>query len=475
MAGQAPRASRTRFNDRMSDSDAIMWNIESDPALRSTIISLWILDRCPDWDRLSGKLEEAAATIPRLRQRVVSDPFGIAPPAWEDDPNFDVAFHIRRHRAPGDGSLRALLDAAQPLGMQAFDRDRPLWEFHLYEGLVGGRAGVVMKLHHAISDGVGLVRMTEGMIERSRETADEAPLSVPPVPRTAPEVLSDSDRTRRALADRWDKNVERVRGLAGFVGGSLAGLARDPVGTLRTARDGVQSITRLLAPVTEPMSPIMTGRSLSSRYDVIFLPLAEFKRAGKAAGGTVNDAFVGGVAAGLRLYHEACGAPVEELRMNMPINIREGDKAKDAGNQFMPVRFPVPVGILDPIERMQEIRRRVAGQRSEPALPLMDEISSVIGALPGDGAARFSGMMMKAMDFTTSNVPGPRFPVYMSGAKIEHTFGFGPCAGGALNVTCFSYDGEVAVGINADPAAVTDPGLLVECMRKGFDEVFAVV
>jgi WS/DGAT/MGAT family acyltransferase len=458
----------------MSDSDAIMWNIESDPALRSTIISMWILDRSPDWERLAGKLEEATAAIPRLRQRVVADPLGIAPPAWETDPNFDVDFHIRRHGAPGDGSLRALMTAAEPMGMQAFDRDRPLWEFHLFEGLEGGRAGVVMKLHHAISDGVGLVRMTEGMIERSRDVVEEQPAPVKAAPEQA-EIPSDVERTRRALADRVSKNVERTRGLASFTLGGLRDLVQHPVDTLRSAREGVKSVGRLLAPVTEPMSPIMTGRSISSRYDVVFMPLAELKSAGKVAGGTVNDAFVAGVAAGLRLYHESCGKPVEELRMNMPISIREGEKGKEAGNQFMPVRFPVPVGILDPVERMQEIRRRVAGQRSEPALPLMDEISSVIGALPGDGAARFSGMMMKAMDFTTSNVPGPRFPVYMGGAKIEHTFGFGPCAGGALNITCFSYNGEVALGINADPAAVTDPALLVECLRKGFDEVFAVV
>ena len=468
---------RTRFQDRMSDSDAIMWNIETDPALRSTIICLWVLDRSPNWSRLSGKLEEAALAIPRLRQRVAADPLGIAPPAWEEDPNFDVAFHIRRHSAPGDGSLRALMDAAQPLGMQSFDRDRPLWEFHLYEGLEGGRAGVIMKLHHSISDGVGLVRMTEGMIERTREEGEvdaeeEAhPLSLRP----GVEAPSDRERVRRALEDRAAKAWERTSGLARFAAKSAFDAVRRPQETAKSAVDGVQSLRRLLAPVTEPMSPAMRGRSFSCRYDAVFMPLAELKRAGKAAGGTVNDAFVAGVAGGLRRYHEALGKPTDELRMSMPINLREGDKGKEAGNQFIPVRFPVPVGIEDPVERMQEIRRRVADQRSEPALPLMDEISAVIGALPGDGAARFSGMMMKAMDFTTSNVPGPRFPVYMSGAKVEHTFGFGPVAGGALNVTCFSYDGEIAVGINMDPAAVTDPSLLAECMRKGFDEVCAVV
>jgi WS/DGAT/MGAT family acyltransferase len=471
----AARRPRIQFNDRMSAADALMWSIESDPALRSTIVSMWVLDQAPDWARFESKLGQSVADIPRLRQRVVSDPLGLAPPVWEDDPNFDISFHIRRHRAPGDGSLRALLDAAAPIGMHAFDRDRPLWELHVFEGLEGGRAGIVMKLHHAISDGVGLVRMTEGMIERSREVDLGEGAGVPREVASVAEPPTDLERTRRAGAARFAQAAENLRRIRRALRGGLADLARNPVDTVRSARDGVKSLGRLLAPVTEPLSTVMQGRSLSVHYDTIFLSLDELKRAGKVVGCTVNDAFVAGVTGGLRRYHESLGAPVEELRMNMPINMREGDKGKDAGNQFMPVRFPVPVGIEDPAERMLEIRRRVAEQRSEPALPLMNEISAVIGALPGDGAARFSGLMMKAIDLTTSNVPGPRFPVYMSGARVEHTFGFGPLAGAALNVTCFSYNGELGIGLNADPAAVTDPALLVECLRKGFDEVLLVV
>ena len=219
----------------------------------------------------------------------------------------------------------------------------------------------------------------------------------------------------------------------------------------------------------------MRGRSLSVQYDSVTVPLAELKRAAKAAGGTVNDAFVTAVTGGLRRYHEHLGQPVEELRMNMPINVREDtEKGRSAGNQFAPVRFAVPVDIEDPVERMETIHERVALQRAEPALPLLDTISAAIGSLPGDGAARLAGSMMKAIDFTTSNVPGPQFPVYVSGARIERMFGFGPLAGAAANVTCFSYDGTIDIGVNVDPAAVTDPALFVECLRKGVDEVLSV-
>ena len=465
-------ASETRYTERMSESDAIMWKIESDPALRSTIVGIWVMQGAPNRDRFTRKLERCVREIPRLRQRPVTDPLGLAPPAWEDDPNFDLSFHVRRVAAPGDGSVRALLDLAQPIGMQAFDRDRPLWELDIVEGLEGGRTGVIMKLHHSVSDGVGLVRMTEGLIERSAEPdpAERSPLPELPMA-IAP---TEWERTRSAAShrarNRWSQATRAARAL----NGGLRALAKNPGQAIRQVTESASSVGRLLKPVSEPLSPVMRERSLSVRYEMLSVPFKELKRAAKAAGGTLNDAFVAGVTGGLRRYHEHLGAPVEELRMNMPINMRSGDKALDSGNQFAPVRFAVPISIENPAERMQHIHGLVAEQRAEPALPLIDPISAAIGSLPGSGAARLSGSMMKAIDFTTSNVPGPRFPVYVSGAKVEQMFGFGPLAGAAANVTCFSYDGAVDIGINCDPAAVEDPALLTECLVKGVDEVLSV-
>lgn len=460
------------FDERMSEADALMWDIESDPCLRSTITSVWLLDRAPDWERFDRKLERCAREIPRLRQRVVADPLGLAPPRWEIAPDFDVRFHVRRLAAPGDGSVRALLDLAQPIGMQAFDRDRPLWELYCVEGLEGGRVGMIMKLHHAVSDGVGLVRMTEGLVETKREAGRRERAPLPDAPEATKQ--STAERLLDALAHRARTRLDQLAALPAALGDGLGRVTRDPAGTVRAVAETVSSIGRMLTPVTEPMSPVMRGRSLSVRYDSITVPLPDLKRAANAAGGTVNDAFVAVVTGGLRRYHEHMGAPVSELRMNMPINVREGENARDAGNQFAPVRFAVPIALEDPAERIEEIHQRVATQRAEPALPLIAPISAAIGALPGNGAALVAGSMMKAIDFTTSNVPGPQFPVFVSGARIERMFGFGPLAGAAANVTCFSYDGALDIGINVDPAAVTDPALFVECLRKGLDEVLSI-
>ncbi len=160
--------------------------------------------------------------------------------------------------------------------------------------------------------------------------------------------------------------------------------------------------------------------------------------------------------------------------MAMPINLLEGEKGRRAGNQFVPARFPIPVGEPNPVKRIKLIRSRVLEQRSEPALPSFELVSGLLNRFPPTLTTPFFGAMMKAVDFTTSNVPGPRFPVYMSGAKIEQMFPFGPTQG-AANITAFSYDGQFQVGLNADPAAIADAPLLAECLQKGFGEVMSVV
>ena len=196
------------YEDRMSDGDALMWNIERDPILRSTITGVWLLDQAPDRARLLERAERAIHYIPRLRQRVAANPFSIAPPRWEVDPDFDLDFHLRWVRAPGDGARRDLLDFCQPIAMQSFDRDRPLWELYVVEGLAGGKAGLVMKLHHAISDGVGMVQMMGRLMETWR-TPDpgaraEAAAAAAGAGSTRASASASSTRSATSGASRWD-------------------------------------------------------------------------------------------------------------------------------------------------------------------------------------------------------------------------------------------------------------------------------
>jgi WS/DGAT/MGAT family acyltransferase len=461
------------YQDRMSDSDALMWNIERDPILRSTITGVWLLDQPPDRARLRERAERAIHYIPRLRQRVAANPFSIAPPRWEIDPDFELDFHLRWVRAPGSGSRRELLDFCQPIAMQSFDRDRPLWELYVVEGLDGGRAGLVMKLHHAISDGVGLVQMMGRLMETWR-TPDPArePKALPPLPE--PVYKGIGERFLDALGYERRKQVARALGVLDALRSGLPDAVRHPLDTSRELADALASVARLLQPVSEPLSPLMRGRSLRLHLDVLAVSLADLKAAAKKASGTLNDAFVAGVAEGLRRYHERHDVVIDRLRMTMPINVREGEKGQRAGNQFVPARFEVPMQVIDPVERMHAIGELVRQQRSEPSLPLIDEISSFLNRFPAAVSAQVFGSMLKGVDFVTSNVPGPQFDTYASGGLIEEIYGFGPLSGSAANITLFSYGGNCGIGVNTDLQAVPDPDLFRTCLEEGVAQVLAV-
>jgi WS/DGAT/MGAT family acyltransferase len=453
-----------QFEDRMSDSDALMWGIEKDPLLRSTIVAVAILDQAPDHARLMERIRRSTLLIPRLRQHAVQSSLSAAPPKWVFDPNFDLNYHLRFLNAPAGATIRDLLDMVAPIGMQGFDRARPLWEFYVIEGLEGGKAAMIQKVHHSVTDGVGGVEIALTMLDLEREpTGDLGPMPEVPEPQhfSALELLQDG------IAHE----ARRQAGIVSRLAGEVVKAARTPRDTVAAANDMVSSMARMLAPAFEPLSPIMKNRSLSAHYDALTISLPDLKNAAKAAGGKLNDAFVGAVAGGLRAYHAHHGVDVEALRMGMPISIRDATSASAGGNQFVPARFAVPTNISDPVERMAAIRELVQQQRAEPALGFVAPMAGLLTRIPSRITTQLFGSMLKGVDFTTSNVPGAPMDVFLAGARIEATFPFGPLSGAALNITLMSGPEEVYIGVNTDPAAVPDPEVLVDCLHQGFDEI----
>jgi diacylglycerol O-acyltransferase / wax synthase len=202
---------------------------------------------------------------------------------------------------------------------------------------------------------------------------------------------------------------------------------------------------------------------------VVEVQLRDLKRAAAAAGGTVNDGFVAAVTGGLRRYHERHGAPVDQLRMTLPISIRSpGDPA--GGNRITLMRLSVPVGEPDPALRIPEVGRRCRAARHERSLPLTNGIAGVLNLLP----RAVVGGMLKHVDFLASDVPGFPFPVFLAGARVERYVAFGPTIGASVNTTLLSYSGTCAIGVNIDTAAVPDAAVLTDCIREGFDEVLAL-
>ena len=447
----------------LRNSDAFIWSIEADPRLRSTIVSLILLDRSPDWKEVTNRFDLLSRTVPMFRQRVMPSP-PPAPPRWEFDPDFDLAFHLRRVTAPEPATIDTLLEIARLAAMADFDRARPLWEATLIDGLADGGAALLCKLNHALTDGVGAVEMATTLYDPT------AQYELRPLPKEPTRVLA------RPLGGLRDV-VSYEAGLAGKVlGGSLnaaPGLVADgirhPVRTVASMCSTAASILRTARPIGSPGSPMMRDRRQIRRLAVYQVPTEALRRAGNVAGGSLNDAFIAAVAGGLRRYHEKHGTTVGDLVMTMPINIRTAADSM-GGNHATLIRFGVPASIADPVRRIQIIHDRTGKARNEKSLRYTQFIAGVLNLMP----RWYTAAALRHVDFVASDVPGFPSPVFLAGATVRMQYAFSPTIGAAVNVTLLSYVDTCAIGINVDAGAIPDHEVFCDCLAAGFDEVLAL-
>ena len=449
----------------MRGSDAFSWHMERDPVLRSTVVALLWLDRAPDWDVLAARIDRMSRVMTGLRQRVVEPLVPLATPRWTYDAHFDLRWHLRRVSAPAPHTRAVVVELARQSAMDAFDRDRPLWELTLVEGIRGGKAALVFKIHHSLSDGVGGMRMLGVLFDLQREPVDLG--EMPPAP------VGETPGLRALVGDEVGSAAQSAARLARRGGAAairvLMQYARDPVGTVRGAAVMARSVYRTAGPVLDTKSPLMRERAMTRHLATMEVPLAALRKAADIAGGTVNDAYLAAVTGGLGRYHGRHGAAVESLRVVMPISIRNEEDAA-WGNRITLQRLTVPVGEPDPAARMRLLHRITEAARKEPSLPVTDAIARTLTMLP----AGYVGGVLKHVDFLASNVPGTPVPIYLAGSKITGFFAFGPTIGSSFNITLLSHCGTCDIGINIDTAAVPDPELLLECLRESFAEITAL-
>jgi len=462
------REREVRSDRRMSDVEAMMWNVEKDPFLSSTFGSVTLLDQPPDIDRLRRRLLHMVRRIPRLHQRVVPALGRFAPPEWHDDPDFDIDFHLRHVALPAPGSPRQLYDLASQIVQDPFDRTRPLWEFVLIDGIEGGRGAMVQKMHHTITDGEGGIRMSEQFIDLTRDAADVDEITItsePPPPdahifETAADTFAHTFRRTVGIAHRAvSEGAEAVRHPSRLIAvpGDLASLAGSTV--------------RQVTITDQAHSPLWTERSLRRRLETLDVEFDAAYRAAKALGGSLNDFFVAGAAGGAGAYHRALGEPVETLRMAMPISTRT-DKAA-GGNSFVPTRELVPAGIEDPVERFTAVHEILNRAKGEKILGVVNGAAGFVNMLPTSVLVRFARQQTETVDFTTSNVRAANFDLYVGGGLILGTYPLGPLAGTAFNLTMMSYRGQLNMGLYIDTGAIADPELLRECLIDAFAELVA--
>jgi WS/DGAT/MGAT family acyltransferase len=274
----------------MNPLETAMWRAEAaDPRLRVNVSLLELLDPVPDWDRLLAAHEGASRMVPRMREPVVEPAFGLRTPTWVTVDELDLSRHVHNVGLPAPGSLRQLLDVVQEFGAAPFDRDHPLWEALLVDGLSGGRAGYVIKTHHSVTDGLGAVQLMTRLHSRSPEHDPDRPEPAPPAP---------VEVSRIGLLTGQVVDAARSAPMGAFRGGvgALGALARPWETASRTAGRAVDAARWLgRTAVPAPGSALLARRGGGWHFEMLDVPLADLKAGAKAAGGSLNDGLLAAV------------------------------------------------------------------------------------------------------------------------------------------------------------------------------------
>ena len=461
---EPPSPPPARPPDELSPVDYLMHRGEAQPATRSAFLNVEILDRPADWGRLREAIDRASRVVIRMRQKVVVPTVPTTPPRWVVDPDFDLNYHLRRAALPAPGTLRQLLDLAELTLQSPLDTSRALWEAIYVEDLEGGRAALLTKLSHAITDGLGGIALFEQVYDTER---DALPRPMPPIP--IPRDVSGEDLVRDSLTHLPETAVSAGRRALGRAVTTADRLIRRPGATVGGAIGFAGSARRMLGPPPVPPSPLLRRRSLVSRTFVLEVPLADLRAAAKAVGGSVNDAYLAALSGGLGRYHQALGVPIDALPLPLPVSLRTNDDPA-SGNRFAGATIAAPIGEPDPAERIRLVREQVIARRNEPAIDVIGQIAPVLSLLP-DGALQLVSERINVPDIQASNVPGYGAETFLAGAKVERQYAMGPLPRVAMMAILVSRAGICTVTVRYDTASFSAADQLEKGLQLGFDEV----
>jgi WS/DGAT/MGAT family acyltransferase len=404
--------------------------------------------------QLAGRLQ----LVPRLRQRVLCPRVGQGLPLWVDDPGFDLANHVHVMQVPAPGGERELLRLCDQLCLRLLDRARPLWELWLVTGLPEGRVGLVLKLHHSLADGLAALQLAGILLDGTADAP--SPTAPPRQPGPAPSGWA-------LVADNlWGRGAGLVAALARLRHpGRLAAQARVLAGAGRMVASGRRHQRRSV--LRRPVG----GRR---RLAVVRAHLAVVKAVARGHGATVNDLVLAAVTGGLRALLVARGTPVDGLTLyaSVPVALRAGGADTAAlGNQVGLMIVPLPVGEPDPVQQLQHITRATAERKRRP-----ERLASLrpVGSLTILRALNRYSRHQRIVDLFVTNVPGPKRPLYLFGARLLEVFPVVQVAGNVpLSLAVLSYDGQLNIGIQSDPDGLPDLDVFADGLRQSLDELGA--
>jgi WS/DGAT/MGAT family acyltransferase len=401
----------------------------------------------PTVEALREKVAARLDRAPRFRQRLAFPALRIAEPSWVDDPGFDVARHVTAAGDPGAALTLArfaeLTDAAlsEPL-----DRAHPLWEVRLVPRLEDGRAGLIFKMHHALVDGRSAVELALLLFDLTPAPGPEPPSRWTPA--------SPPGAARLALDALTSGALEPLRAARGV--GRLARPGEVGVtGTLRRAALAFEQDLLCSAPRSYLNKRIGPRRTLVRHR----APMADIVAAKQRAGATVNDVCLTAVAGALRELARLRGEAPQPLKAMVPVSVRPDDQRQDLGNRITFAFIKLPVATRSRAARMQHVRRETAAFKQSGCPAGTGAVLAALGVLPDpvkNRAARLASSK-RVFNLTVSNIPGPRFPVYMLGAELSEAYPVVPIAAEhTLSIGMFSYRDDMFFGLYSDPETLPE-------------------
>jgi diacylglycerol O-acyltransferase len=406
--------------------------------------------------------------VPRYRQKVLFPPLRVGPPVWVDDAHFSLEYHVRRTALASPGGEAELKTLVGRVMAQQLDRNRPLWEMWVAEGLEKGCWALISKTHHCMVDGVSATDLLSVLLDSEREPPPPSP--TPWKPQSEPSL---GQMVAHPLVRRLTSPLDALTGARAVFDRprEIAELA------LETAR-GTAAMRGLLRPT--PRSSLNGRIGPHRRWDWAHAQLSDVKAVRAALGGTINDVVLTAIARGFRellLSRDEDPARLV-VRTLVPVSVRRPGEKGTYNNRVSAMFAELPVHIEDPVERLDAVRTQMEGLKHSKQAVAGEVLTSLSGFAPSLllalGTRLAFQVPQRMLNTVTTNVPGPQQPLYLAGRRMLEAVPYVPLAGQVrVGVAIFSYDGALKFGVTGDYETAPDIGVLCDGIEKGMSELLA--
>jgi diacylglycerol O-acyltransferase / wax synthase len=450
--------------DRLTALDSTFLHLEDDSTAHMHVASVMIFEgKAPTPQELVEHILSRLHLVPRYRQRLAYVPLDQGRPVWTDDPHFNPRYHIRHTALPKPADETALKQLAGRLFSQRLDRSKPLWEIWLVQRMAGGRFALIAKTHHALVDGISGVDITTVLFD----TAPKPHIAPrPAVPWTAKPLPGQAKLLGEALLERATVPGEMGRG--------TRALLRTPRKALSQLKDNLASLgSTTLAGISAPAppSPFNVDIGPHRRYSFLDADLAQFKAIKDSLGGTLNDVVLASVSLALGRYLRSQGQDTEGLILKamVPVSVRTDSQRGALGNQVAAMWAPLPVGVESPADCLAQIRVAMEDLKHSGQAVGAQVLVNLAGFAPPtilSQAARLQARQ-RFFNLVVTNVPGPQFPLYLLGHRLQVLYPVVPLARRqALGIAVMSYDGHLGFGLLGDYDALPELESIVQDLRR---------